>query len=101
MTNLDAILAHVDQNLDASLEKLFELIRISLSAPRLHPIYDVYSMLVFAALPSDVTDSMVAGRWLMRDRQVTTLEHAKVMQDVMQIARNFQAEMRQIDEQTP
>ena len=58
-------------------------------------------MMVFAAMPSDVTHSMVAGRWLMRDRQVTTLEHAKVMQDVMQIARNFQAEMRQIDEQTP
>ena len=81
--------------------KQADLIRISLSAPRLHPIYDVYSMLVFAALPSDVTHSMVAGRWLMRDRQVTTLEPEKIMADALQVARSFQAEMRQIDEQSP
>lgn len=78
--------------------KQADLIRISLAAPRLHPIYDVYSALVFAALPSDVTDTMVAGRWLMRDRQVQTLETAKTMADAMQIAARFRAEMREIDE---
>lgn len=80
--------------------KQADLIRISLDAPRLHPIYDPYSMLVFAAMPSDVTHSMVAGRWLMRDRQVQTLDVKKTVRDAMQIANLFQAEMRQIDQTT-
>ena len=80
--------------------KQADLIRVSLAAPRLHPIYDPYSMLVFAALPSDVTHSMVAGRWLMRNRQVQTLDPAKTMRDALQIATDFKVEMRRID-QTP
>jgi cytosine/adenosine deaminase-related metal-dependent hydrolase len=78
--------------------KQADLIRISLGAPRLHPIYDAYSMLVFAAMPSDVTDTMVAGRWLMRDRQVQTLDPHKTLRDAMQIATQFKAEMTRIDE---
>lgn len=77
--------------------KQADLIRISLAAPRLHPIYDPYSALVFAAMPSDVTHSMVAGRWLMRDRQVETLEQPKIMADALQVAARFKAEMREID----
>lgn len=80
--------------------KQADLIRVSLAAPRLLPIYDPYSMLVFAALPSDVTHAMVAGRWLMRDRQVQTLDPAKTMRDALQIANDFKIEMRRID-QTP
>lgn len=78
--------------------KQADLIRVSLAAPRLHPIYDPYSALVFAALPSDVTHSMVAGRWLMRDRRVETLDLAETMRDAMQIATAFKAEMRRIDQ---
>jgi cytosine/adenosine deaminase-related metal-dependent hydrolase len=81
--------------------KQADIIRISLDAPRLHPIYDPYSMLVFAAMPSDVTHSMVAGRWLMRDRQVTTLDARKTVADANQIARQFKAEMTRIDHQAP
>ncbi len=77
--------------------KQADLIRISLDAPRLHPVYDVFSMLVYAAMACDVRDVMVAGRWLMRDRQVTTLESAKVMADALQVAGQFQAEMAAID----
>lgn len=77
--------------------KQADLIRIDLSAARLHPIYDHYSMLVFAAMASDVRDVMVAGRWLMRDRAVTTLERKKVLRDALQIAGEFKAEMARID----
>ena len=77
--------------------KQADLIRISLGASRLHPIYDPYSMLVFAAGPSDVTDVMVAGRWLKRGGAVQTLEPRKVLRDAMQIAQAFQAEMTRID----
>jgi len=86
-------------HLTGSLEpgKQADLIRISLDAPRLHPIYDVFSMLVYAAMATDVRDVMVAGRWLMRDRVVTTLEPAKVMADALQVAGQFKAEMAAID----
>ncbi|WP_332687759.1 amidohydrolase family protein [Devosia sp.] len=78
--------------------KQADLIRISLAAPRLHPIYDAYSALVFAAVPSDVTHAMVAGRWLMRDRRVETLDPVQTTRDAIHIAVMFKAEMRQIDE---
>lgn len=76
-----------------------DLIRVSLAAPRFHPIYDPYSALVFAAMPSDVTDTMVAGRWLMRDRKVQTLDVGRTVADANQIARQFKAEMDRIDRQ--
>ena len=77
--------------------KQADLIRISLAASRLHPIYDPYSMLVFAAGPSDVTDVMVGGRWLKRDGAVRTLDRKQVLRDAMQIAKAFQGEMASID----
>ena len=81
--------------------KQADLIRISLAAPRLHPIYDPYSALVFATMPTDVTDAMVAGTWLMRTGQVQTLDPKKILRDALQIARDFRAEMTRIDETTP
>lgn len=80
--------------------KQADLIRISLDQPRLHPIYDPYSMLVFAAMPSDVTHAMVAGRWLMRDRRVETLDPVQVVRNAVQTAFTFKAEMRQIDQRS-
>ena len=77
--------------------KAADLIRVDLAAPRLHPIYDPYSMLVFAALPTDVRDVMVDGRWLMRDREVLTLERHQVLRDAGQVADRFRAEIRAID----
>ena len=40
---------------------------------------------------------MVAGRWLMRDRAVLTIERKKVLRDALQVARRFKAEMARID----
>ncbi|MBD8066843.1 amidohydrolase [Devosia sp. PTR5] len=81
--------------------KQADLIRVSLAAPRMHPMYDPYSALVFAALPSDVTDTMVAGRWLMRDRKVLTLDATKTIADANQIARQFKTEMARLDTIAP
>lgn len=77
--------------------KQADLIRIDLSAPRLQPIYDPYATLVYSTLADDVRDVMVAGRWLMRDREVLTLERQKVMRDALQVASAFKAEMKRID----
>ncbi|WP_236545373.1 amidohydrolase family protein [Tropicimonas marinistellae] len=77
--------------------KQADLIRISLADPRLHPIYDVYSMLTFATMPTDVRATMVAGRWLMEDRHVSTLDAEKVLSDALQVARRFNARIVEID----
>lgn len=77
--------------------KQADLIRISLDAPRLHPIHDVYSMLVFAAMAPDVRDVMVAGRWLMQDGRVQTLDPAAVLAEAQGFADRFRAEMAAID----
>ena len=77
--------------------KQADLIRISLDDPRLQPVYDVYATLVFAAMPSDVRNVMVAGKWLMRDRAVMTLEQDKVVADALQVAADFNARIQEID----
>ncbi|MEJ1159724.1 amidohydrolase family protein [Prosthecomicrobium sp. N25] len=77
--------------------KQADLVRIDLSSARVQPVYDVYATLVYASLASDVRDVMVAGRWLMRDRTVLTLERKKVLRDAGQIAAAFRAEMTRID----
>jgi 5-methylthioadenosine/S-adenosylhomocysteine deaminase len=40
----------------------------------------VYSRLVYAAKTTDVTDVMVHGRWLMRDRSLLTLDEAPLFE---------------------
>ena len=77
--------------------KQADLIRISLDDPRLHPIYDLTSALVFAALPSDVRGTMVAGHWLMEDRQLTTMDADKALADALQVAQRFRARIEEID----
>lgn len=77
--------------------KQADLIRIDVSAARMQPIYDHYATLVFSAMPVDVRDVMVAGAWLMRGREVKTLERRKVMRDALQVAGEFKAEMARID----
>ncbi len=77
--------------------KKADLIRIDLSPARMQPIYDIYSTLVFATMPTDVRDVMVDGQWLMRDREVLSLERKKVLRDAHQVASTFKAEMARID----
>ncbi|MBS1165431.1 MAG: amidohydrolase [Proteobacteria bacterium] len=77
--------------------KQADLIRISLADPRVLPVYDIYATLVFAAMPGDVRDVMVAGNWLMRGRLVETLESDKVVADALQVAAEFTARIEEID----
>jgi 5-methylthioadenosine/S-adenosylhomocysteine deaminase len=56
--------------------KRADLILVSLDAPHLTPMYNLYSHLVYATKASDVTDTIVNGRVLMRDRRLLTLNEA-------------------------
>ncbi|HEU0221133.1 MAG TPA: amidohydrolase [Paracoccaceae bacterium] len=73
--------------------KQADLIRIDLSATRFTPLYDPYAALVFAALSTDVRDLMVAGRFLMRDREVQTLDRQEVLAQAGRFIDQIRAEM--------
>ncbi|MGQ9688927.1 MAG: amidohydrolase [Desulfobaccales bacterium] len=54
--------------------KQADLVVIEVSRAHLTPLYDPYSHLVYAARSTDVRHVMVAGRWLMQDRRLLTLD---------------------------
>ena len=59
--------------------KRADLVVVGLDEPRLHPLYDPVSHLVYAAKGADVRDVMVEGRVIMRDRHVLTLDEKAVI----------------------
>ncbi len=71
---------HMDK-LIGSLEKnkRADMITISLTAAHAVPLYNVYSQLVYALQGSDITDVMVNGRSIVRDRHMLTLDARPIM----------------------
>jgi len=61
--------------------KRADLIVVDLGAPRLHPLYDAVSHLVYAAKGADVRHVVVEGKIVMRDRKVLTLDEPAVLAD--------------------
>ncbi|PYQ11085.1 MAG: amidohydrolase [Acidobacteria bacterium] len=59
--------------------KRADLVVVGLDEPRLHPLYDPVSHLVYAAKGADVRDVVVEGRVIMRDRRVITLDEKAVL----------------------
>jgi 5-methylthioadenosine/S-adenosylhomocysteine deaminase len=51
----------------------------------------VYSQIVYAAKATDVVDVMCDGRWLMRDRQLLTLDEAELRYAAQDAARRIDA----------
>ncbi|RME88130.1 MAG: amidohydrolase [Anaerolineae bacterium] len=56
-----------------------DLIVIDTTAPHFQPLHDVIAGLVWCTEPADVRDVMVAGRWLMRDRNLLTLDEEAIL----------------------
>jgi 5-methylthioadenosine/S-adenosylhomocysteine deaminase len=59
-------------------DKRADMIAVDLSAPHAQPIYNVYSQLVYALKGSDVTDVMVNGKQVVKDRKMLTLNPALI-----------------------
>jgi len=70
-----------------------DFIQIELDKPRLTPLYDIVSHLVYAANSSDVVTSVVNGKVLMKDRVVLSLDKEKVMAAVEEIAVKIRADL--------
>jgi len=66
--------------------KAADLILVDFDQPHLTPVYDYTSHLVYCVRGADVSDTMVAGRWLMRQRAFTTLDVNRVCGRVRELA---------------
>ncbi len=87
-------LGHLTGSLEAG--KRADLILMDLTplhnSPRFRRDADnVYAQIVYAAKSTDVTDVMVNGRWLMRDRQLLTLDEAALLAEAQKIAEKINA----------
>ncbi len=59
--------------------KRADLITIRIDEPHAVPMYDVYTQLVYALKGSDISDVMVNGKVIVRDRRMLTLDEAEVL----------------------
>ncbi len=91
-TRLGAQALHIG-DLTGSLEagKRADLILVDLSpahnSPRFHrDVNNAYAQLVYAAKSTDVTDVMVNGKWLMRDRSLLTVSEKELVEEAKEIA---------------
>ncbi len=85
-------------HLTGSLEhgKRADLILVDLNRLHNSPAFtrdpnSVYAQIVYAAKSTDVTDVMCNGQWLMRDRQLLTLDEAALRQAAADYARKIDA----------
>jgi len=58
-----------------------DLILVDLRQPHLSPVHDPAALLVYSASGADVNTVIVDGRTLMRNRQLTTIDEDRVMQE--------------------
>ncbi|UCD43185.1 MAG: amidohydrolase family protein [Chloroflexota bacterium] len=96
-TRLGAQAMHMDQ-ITGTLEpgKRADLIVVDISplhnTPRFHrDEVNVYSQLVYAAKSSDISSVMVNGRWLMRDQELTTIDHSDLIRQADEYAHRIDA----------
>jgi 5-methylthioadenosine/S-adenosylhomocysteine deaminase len=68
-----------------------DIIVVDTRSPHMVPMYNPYSQLVYAAKGSDVIISIVDGKVLMENRNLTTLNVDQVMDDVLAIAKDIAA----------
>jgi 5-methylthioadenosine/S-adenosylhomocysteine deaminase len=68
-----------------------DLIVIDLDQPHLTPLYDPYSLLVYAATGADVQTVLVNGRVVVQDRRLLSFDLAETMARARELARGLLA----------
>ena len=63
-----------------------DLILLDCSAPHLQPRHDLAASVLYAAGSQDVSDVMVAGKWLLRKRRLLTLDEERIRDEIQQRA---------------
>jgi 5-methylthioadenosine/S-adenosylhomocysteine deaminase len=73
--------------------KKADIIMLDMNQPHLTPVYNPVSHLVYAARGGDVLHSVINGQVVMRDRRLTTLDEAAILENMKQIGETVR-EMR-------
>jgi 5-methylthioadenosine/S-adenosylhomocysteine deaminase len=71
--------------------KQADLVLLDARAPRLTPMHRPASAVVYAACGADVRTVLVAGRVVVRDRKVLSVDAEGIMEDVAHIAADLRA----------
>jgi 5-methylthioadenosine/S-adenosylhomocysteine deaminase len=66
--------------------KLADLVLVKTRHPRLTPMYDPVSHLVYAASSADVHHVMVGGRWVVRERRIQSFDPFAIMAEARTVA---------------
>ncbi|WP_242601223.1 MULTISPECIES: amidohydrolase family protein [Yoonia] len=66
-----------------------DLILLDPNAPNLRPVIDGYGIVVHSGSAANVTDVMVAGEWLVKDRMPTRVDMDTVIRDAQKVAENL------------
>src|SRR6202035_4020165 len=82
LATIDGARALHMENEIGSLEagKKADLILISLNAPNAVPMYDIYAQIAYALKASDVETVVIAGRTVMRERKLLTIDEPRVLE---------------------
>lgn len=69
--------------------KRADFISLDTESPRLCPLYKdqverIYAAVVYSACGADVTDTVVDGRWIMKDRQVISFDEKEVREQAQE-----------------
>ncbi|MEP6962020.1 MAG: amidohydrolase family protein, partial [Acidobacteriota bacterium] len=73
--------------------KLADIISVRLDGAHATPIYDVYAQLVYALKGSDVSDVMVNGKMIVRNRAMTTLNARSILAKAEEYAEKVKASL--------
>ena len=87
-------LGHLAGSLEAGMQADLALVDLDTlhSSPHFdHDPESIYSRLVYTAKASDVTDVMVAGRWLMRHRELLTIRIDELLPAAAEVAKRIDA----------
>jgi 5-methylthioadenosine/S-adenosylhomocysteine deaminase len=74
--------------------KRADMITVNLDQPRGVPIYDVYSEIVYALKATDVSDVMVNGNLIVRDRGMLTLNAREIMDKAAEYQRRVKTSLQ-------
>ena len=61
--------------------RLADIAIVDLSGPHLRPVHDIVKTLVYCARAADVRDTVINGRVVMREREVTTVDEAALVKE--------------------
>jgi 5-methylthioadenosine/S-adenosylhomocysteine deaminase len=70
------------------------LIIIGLDAPNAVPMYDVYSQLAYALKGSDVETVIIAGRVVMRDKKLLTIDEPAIIAKAREYKNKIEASLK-------